>query len=181
MAFREGDLVVVSLPGAVLPGDFAIAERQTYGHTSAGMICSASELGLADKQNAGIVVLDAGSATPGTDAREILGLDDVVFDVNITPDRGYALSARGLTRELASAFGVEYVDVAAVPEAAGIDLSVVPAKAGQLIGVELRPETKARRFGLRKVVGIDPTVESPFWLQRELLLSGQRPVNVASN
>lgn len=179
--FREGDLVVVSLPGAVLPGDFAIAERQTYGHTSAGMICSASELGLADKQNAGIVVLDAGSATPGTDAREILGLDDVVFDVNITPDRGYALSARGLTRELASAFGVEYVDVAAVPEAAGIDLSVVPAKAGQLIGVELRPETKARRFGLRKVVGIDPTVESPFWLQRELLLSGQRPVNVATD
>ncbi|WP_080795091.1 phenylalanine--tRNA ligase subunit beta [Corynebacterium pacaense] len=178
--FTEGDTVVVSLPGAVLPGNFEIAARETYGRISAGMICSAAELGLADKQNSGIITLDASAGEPGDDARAVLGLDDTVFDVNITPDRGYALSARGLTRELASAFNLSYTDLAYHPEVAGLGISVPPVS-GNLVDVELRPETKARRFGLRKVSGIDPSVESPFWLQRELMLSGQRPVNAATD
>lgn len=178
--FVEGDTVVVCLPGAVLPGDFAISARETYGRTSAGMICSAAELGLADKQNSGIITLDPAVGEPGTDARAVLGLADTVFDVNITPDRGYALSARGLTRELASAFQLDYTDPALEPAVAGIEVRV-PEVAGQLIDIELRPETKAVRFGLRKVSGIDPSVESPFWMQRELMLSGQRPVNAATD
>ncbi|AZA11340.1 phenylalanine--tRNA ligase subunit beta [Corynebacterium gerontici] len=177
--FREGDTVVVALPGAVLPGNFAISARETYGKMSAGMICSAAELGLADKQNSGIIVLDGGE--PGTDAREALGLDDTVFDVNITPDRGYALSARGLCRELASAFDLTFADPAENIEVANIDVSAVPTPSEELIGVELREETQARRFGLRKVTGIDPKAESPFWLQRELMLCGQRPVNAATD
>ncbi|MCS5480828.1 phenylalanine--tRNA ligase subunit beta [Corynebacterium sp. YIM 101645] len=179
--FAEGDTVVVSLPGAVLPGGFAIAARETYGHVSNGMICSASELGFTEKQNAGIITLDPASGQPGDDAREILGLSDTAFEVNVTPDRGYALSARGLTRELASAFGLEYADVAKQPEVAGLDLSGVPAPAGELLDIDIRPETKTVRFGLRKVTGIDPAAESPFWLQRELMLSGQRPVNAATD
>lgn len=178
--FAEGDTVVVSLPGAVLPGDFAIAERETYGRMSAGMICSAAELGLADKQNSGIITLDPSYGEPGQDARQALGLEDTVFDVNVTPDRGYALSARGLTRELASAFELSYTDIAAEPAVAGIDVKV-PAVEGSLINVELREETKAVRFGLRKVSGIDPAAETPFWMQRELMLSGQRPVNAATD
>lgn len=179
--FKEGDYVVVSLPGAVLPGNFAISARETYGKMSAGMICSAAELGLATKQNSGIIVLDPTVGEPGTDARAILGLDDTVFDVNITPDRGYALSARGLARELASAFEIPFVDPAENPAAAGISVEQVPAAEGELINVDLRPETEARIFGLRKVSGIDPSAESPFWLQRELLLAGQRPVNAATD
>ncbi|AEX39427.1 phenylalanine--tRNA ligase subunit beta [Corynebacterium pseudotuberculosis] len=179
--FSEGDLVVVSLPGAVLPGNFAISARETYGRMSAGMICSAAELGLADKQNSGIITLPEGTGTPGDDARGILGLEDTIFDVNVTPDRGYALSARGLTRELASAFNLEYADPAVDLKVAGIDVSAVPTATNQSLSVDLRPETKAVRFGLRKVTGIDPTAESPFWLQRELMLSGQRPVNPATD
>lgn len=166
--FQEGDTVVVSLPGAVLPGNFAISARETYGKLSAGMICSAAELGLATKQNSGIIVLDSSVGQPGDDARPILGLSDTVFDVNITPDRGYALSARGLARELASAFEIPFVDPANDPQVAGISTAAVPAADGELLEVELGAETEARRFGLRQVTGIDPNAETPFWLQREL-------------
>ncbi|ALC05766.1 Phenylalanine-tRNA ligase beta subunit [Corynebacterium deserti GIMN1.010] len=178
--FQEGDTVVVCLPGAVLPGDFAISARETYGRMSAGMICSASELGFAEKQNPGIITLDPSYGEPGDDARQAIGLEDTIFDVNITPDRGYALSARGLTRELASAFQLTYTDPALEPAVTGIEIKV-PEVDGKLIDVDLRKETKSIRFGLRKVSGIDPSVESPFWLQRELMLSGQRPVNAATD
>ncbi|MEO6087857.1 MAG: phenylalanine--tRNA ligase subunit beta, partial [Umezawaea sp.] len=118
--FVEGDTVVVALPGAVLPGDFTISARQTYGHTSDGMICSASELGLGD-DHSGILVLPSGTAQPGDDAAELLGLDDTVLEITPTPDRGYAFSVRGLAREIACAFDVAYGDpaVVEVPEAEG--------------------------------------------------------------
>lgn len=169
--FKEGDLVVVSLPGTVLPGNFEISARETYGRMSAGMICSASELGFTDKQNSGIIVLSEG--TPGEDAREIVGVQDTVFDVNVTPDRGYALSARGLTRELASAFNLKFQDPINAEPLGNTD--------GEVLPVSIDEDTKAIRFGIRKVTGIDPTVESPFWLQRELMLCGQRPVNAATD
>ena len=107
--FAVGDLVVVSLPGAVLPGGFAIAARQTYGHTSNGMICSARELGLSE-DHTGIIVLHEG--VPGEDAIELLQISDVIFDVAVNPDRGYALSIRGLAREIAASLKVSYIDPA---------------------------------------------------------------------
>ena len=179
--FAEGDLVVVALPGTVLPGGFEIAARETYGHTSNGMICSAAELGFTDKQNSGIITLSDDYGAPGDDAKGLLQLEDTVFDVNVTPDRGYALSARGLVRELASAFSLTYTDPATNPEVPGVDLSSVPAAEGTLIDIDVREETNTRRFGLRKVSGIDPAIESPFWLQRELMLLGSRPVNAATD
>ncbi|MBN9644551.1 phenylalanine--tRNA ligase subunit beta [Corynebacterium mendelii] len=178
--FTEGDLVVVSLPGTVLPGGFAISARETYGRMSAGMICSAAELGLCDKQTKGIITLDESAGQPGDDARAVMGLCDTVFDVNVTPDRGYALSARGLVREIASSFDLDYTDPAADPSVAGISVTA-PEPAGELIPVELEQETKAIRFGLAKVTGCKAGVESPIWLQRELMLCGQRPVNAATD
>ncbi|OFN36185.1 phenylalanine--tRNA ligase subunit beta [Corynebacterium sp. HMSC072A04] len=179
--FRLNDYVVVSLPGAELPGGFKIAARETYDHISNGMMCSAAELGFGPKAD-GIIVLGEEVADKiGEDARPLIGLSDTVFDVNITPDRGYALSARGLTREIASAFDLTFPDVAQEPSVAGIDTSVVPAPEGTLIDVDLREETKAQRFGLRKVTGIDPAARTPFWMERELMLSGQRAVNVATD
>ena len=106
---------------------------------------------------------------------------DTVFDVNITPDRGYALSARGLSREIASAFDLTFPDVAQDPSVAGVDTTAVPEAQGTLIDVDLRDETKAQRFGLRKVSNIDPAARTPFWMERELMLSGQRSVNVATD
>ncbi|MCQ4618100.1 phenylalanine--tRNA ligase subunit beta [Corynebacterium sp. CCUG 59401] len=178
--FKEGDLVVVSLPGAVLPGGFEIAARETYGHISNGMMASEAELGFTAKSD-GIIVLEEGAGEPGQDAREVLGGPDTVFDVNITPDRGYALSARGLGREVASAFDLEYNDLAADPSIAGIDVSDVPAPAGDLIPITLEESTKAQRFGLRMVEGIDPKAQAPFWLKRVLMLGGVRSVNAATD
>ncbi|MCS4534767.1 phenylalanine--tRNA ligase subunit beta [Corynebacterium sp. HS2168-gen11] len=172
--FEVGSTVVVSLPGAVLPRNFQIAARETYGRMSAGMMCSAAELGLVEKSE-GILTIDPSLGEIGSDARPALGLEDTVFDVNITPDRGYALSARGLTRELASAFKLNFAD----PAEATYDS--VPAPAGELLSIRLDADTKARRFGLRKVTNIDPTAKTPWWIARELLLSGQRLVNVPTD
>ena len=102
--FVEGDLVVVCLPGAVLPGNFEISARKTYGHVSAGMICSAAELGLGTDHD-GIIVLPADAGAPGDDAFDVLGMDDPVIEFEINPDRAYALSLRGIAREAALGFG----------------------------------------------------------------------------
>ena len=99
--FAVGDLVVVALPGAVLPGGFTISARKTYGHVSDGMIASARELGIGS-DHAGILVLPPGAAAPGEDATVLLGLDDAVIELAVTPDRGYCFSVRGLARELAA-------------------------------------------------------------------------------
>ncbi|MCG5433442.1 phenylalanine--tRNA ligase subunit beta [Mycobacterium sp. MYCO198283] len=167
--FAVGDLVVVALPGTVLPGDFAIATRKTYGRTSDGMICSAAELGLG-ADHSGILVLPPGTAAPGDDAAAVLGLDDVVFDLAVTPDRGYCLSVRGLAREIACAFDLDYVDPARVPP--------LPAQ-GEAWPLRIDPATGVLRFGLRPVTGIDPAAVSPWWLQRRLLLSGIRAISPA--
>ncbi|MDP9445335.1 MAG: phenylalanine--tRNA ligase subunit beta, partial [Actinomycetota bacterium] len=96
--FDVDDLVVVALPGAVLPGGFAISARRTYGHESDGMICSPRELGLGDDHR-GILVLGRDEAKPGDDAADLLQLRDDVVELEINPDRAYALSLRGVARE----------------------------------------------------------------------------------
>ncbi|BBY76951.1 phenylalanine--tRNA ligase subunit beta [Mycolicibacterium parafortuitum] len=167
--FAVGDLVVVALPGTVLPGDFTIATRKTYGRTSDGMICSVSELNLGS-DHSGILVLPPGTAEPGTPAHGVLGLDDVVFHLAITPDRGYCLSVRGLAREISNAFDLDYVDPA--------DVTPLPAT-GEALPVTIDPGTGVQRFGLRPVTGIDPKAVSPWWLQRRLVLSGIRAISPA--
>ncbi|MGU3431386.1 phenylalanine--tRNA ligase subunit beta [Actinomycetes bacterium M1A6_2h] len=165
--FAEGDLIVAALPGSVLPGGFAIAARKTYGRTSDGMICSVSELGIGS-DHSGILVLPNGTAEPGDDARTVLGLDDTVFDINVTPDRGYALSVRGLAREVACGFDLDYVDPAlAAP---------IPAE-GDTWPVTLDDASGVTRFAMRKVVGIDASAVTPWWIQRRLLLCGVRPIS----
>ena len=167
--FAVGDLVVVALPGTVLPGDFTITTRKTYGRTSDGMICSVAELNLGT-DHSGILVLPPGTAEPGTPAADVLGLDDVVFHLAITPDRGYCLSMRGMAREIACAYDLEFVDPA--------EVQALPAE-GEALPVTIEPGTGVVRFGLRPVTGIDPTAVSPWWMQRRLLLSGIRAISPA--
>ncbi len=167
--FAVGDLVVVALPGCVLPGGFEIATRTTYGQVSDGMICSVAELGIG-QDHGGILVLAPGTAAPGADAKAVLGLDDVAIDVNVTPDRGYAFSMRGLGRELASAFAVPYVDPAltvAAPEAA----------AGEPWPVRLDDDGRATRYTARLIEGVDPAAVSPWWMAKRLMVAGIRPIS----
>jgi len=167
--FSVGDLVVVALPGTVLPGDFTISSRKTYGRISDGMICSVAEMNLGT-DHSGILVLPPGTADPGTPAADVLGLDDVVFHLAITPDRGYCLSVRGMAREIANAYDLDYVDPTDVP--------TLPVD-GEALPVTIDDGTGVQRFSLRPVTGIDPKAVSPWWLQRRLLLSGIRAISPA--
>ena len=167
--FMVDDLVVVALPGATLPGGFAITARKTYGRNSDGMICSAAELGLG-ADHSGILVLPPGTAAPGAEAAAVLGLDDVVFHLAITPDRGYCMSVRGLAREIACAYNLDFVDPA--------EVRPLPVE-GEAWPLTVQAETGVRRFALRPVTGIDPAAVSPWWLQRRLLLSGIRATSPA--
>ncbi len=166
--FVVDDLVVVALPGAVLAGGFAISARTTYGHVSDGMIASARELGIGS-DHAGILVLPPGSAAPGDDALPLLGLDDTVFELNVTPDRGYCFSVRGLARELAAGVDADFTDPVA--------RMAVPGAHGDAWPVTL-DDPACPRFVLRKVDGVDPTAPAPWWMQRRLLAAGMRPISL---
>jgi len=166
--FVEGDLVVVSLPGAVLPGGFKIAARKTYGHVSDGMICSSAELGLAGDAS-GIIVLDPGSAEVGDDAIELLGLRADVIELEVNPDRGYALSIRGVGRETALAFGLDFIDPAELP---------VPSS-GDGYPVRVDDSAACPVFVARAVTGFDPTRSTPGWMARRLDAAGMRPISLA--
>lgn len=172
--FAEGDLVAVALPGAVLPGNFAITARKTYGHVSDGMICSARELGLGDDHD-GILVLDSGQ--PGDDAAELLGVGAAVLDIAVTPDRGYCLSIRGVAREAATAFALEFVDPAdsEVPNladgSAGGD--------GRVQGVRIEDPVGCPQYIAVRIAGFDPSAATPTWMAQRLVACGMRPISLA--
>jgi phenylalanyl-tRNA synthetase beta chain len=173
--FVVGDLVVVALPGAVLAGGFAIGSRTTYGRLSDGMISSERELGLGD-EHSGIIVLPAASAEPGDSGYDVLGLGDEVLDIAVTPDRGYALSIRGVAREIAIAYGLPFADPAAVdPE------SMVQEPSGVELahGCAIHDRSGADRFVLRTLADLDPNAPSPQWMRRALVACGMRPVSLA--
>jgi phenylalanyl-tRNA synthetase beta chain len=170
--FVEGDLVVVALPGAVLPGDFTIATRQTYGHTSDGMICSERELALGQDHD-GILVLPSGTAEIGSEARHILGIGEQVIEVNVTPDIGYCLSLRGVARELAAAYAVEFRDP-------GAELAELPAPNGA-DPQECRVDDLegAALYTLSTITGFDPSAPTPYWMRRRVVAAGLRSISLA--
>ncbi|WP_193614509.1 phenylalanine--tRNA ligase subunit beta [Nocardioides lijunqiniae] len=166
--FAPGDLVVVVLPGGVLPGGFAISARKTYGHVSAGMICSAAELGLGEDHD-GIIVLPADAGEPGDSAFGVLGLDEEIIEFEINPDRAYALSLRGVAREAALGFGVPFHDPAAreVPEP---DADGYPVIIDDPEGCPV--------FAARRVTGFDATAPTPAWMARRIQQAGMRPISL---
>jgi len=187
--FVEGDFVVVVLPGATLPGPFPIAGRKTYGHWSDGMICSARELGLGEDHSGIIVLRHAdGSAghvgadvplTPGQDAIALLGLDEATVEINVTPDRGYCFSIRGVAREYAHATGAQFRDPA------DVTLTGEPGVGGGRFEVSVEDSAPLRgrvgcdRFVARALRGFDPTAASPRWMVRRLEQAGMRSISLA--
>ncbi len=169
--FAVGDLVVVAPPGTVLPGGFAIAARRTYDRISDGMICSARELGIGD-DHTGIIVLPPDSAAPGDPARPLVGLDDIVLDLEVTPDRGYCLSVRGIARELSHALGVPFRDPAlAVDPPGATPTPPYPVSVEDPLGCD--------RFSARLVRGIDPAAPTPPFMKSRLAVAGLRSISLA--
>ncbi len=167
--FEVDDLVVVSLPGTVLPGGFEITARKTYGHVSDGMICSARELQLGD-DHTGILVLQPGEAAPGDDAAALLRLRDEVIELEVNPDRAYALSLRGVARDAALAYELPFDDPAG--------LEVKPGE-GEAYPVRVTDPVGCALFVARSVSGFDPTAPTPRWLARRIQLAGMRPISLA--
>ena len=169
--FVAGDTVVIALPGTTLPGDFTIATRETYGHISDGMICSVRELGLGDEHD-GILVLPSDAGKPGDDAFPVLGLGDEVLDISVTPDRGYALSMRGMAREVAISQGVAFVDP-------GTSLAELPEAAGSAIQAASDDYEACDLLVLRTLGNYNPAAPTPDFIKARLAAVGVRSISLA--
>ena len=169
--FAVGDLVVVARPGATLPGDFAITARHVLRPDLRRDDLLAARARSRRRAHRHPGAARGGRGQPGDDARPLLGLDDPIFELAITPDRGYCFSVRGLARELGGALDLPFTDPA-------LSLDIPPAD-GEAWPVKIEDAVGCRRFVARRVTGVDPTRPSPWWMQRRLLAAGQRPISLA--
>lgn len=162
--FSPGDRVPLATVGARLPG-LEITERKIRGETSRGMLCSGAELGVS-KDHSGILVLPS-DAQLGADVGEVLGLDDVILELEITPNRGDCLGMIGVAREVAALLGKEL----RLPEA-GLTRTGV----SNPVNVVLEDPSGCPRFfaGYAEAVALGP---SPSWLAARLLAAGVRPIS----
>jgi phenylalanyl-tRNA synthetase beta chain len=164
---KQGDKVVVALPGAVLPGDFAIKLSKIRDVESQGMLCSEVELGLA-KESPGIMILSA-DAKLGMGFAEYYGLSDVVFEVNVTPNRADCLSHVGLAREISCLLDRPLK----MPE------TKIKKAAGAIkksLDVQLKAPELCPRYTGRGVMGVK-VGPSPRWLTARLEAVGVNPIN----
>ncbi len=164
--------VPVALPGAVLPGNFVIKESKVRGQLSAGMMCSAKELTIAEDAQ-GLLLLDHTPA-PGTPINDVLPPGDVVFDIEITPNRPDALSHLGAARELAAWFRRD-LRYPAAPVSTDV-LPAAPARPDLLASVNVAAPEDCPLYTATVVTGVK-VGPSPEWLRRLLTAAGLRPVN----
>ena len=170
--FERGDLVCVALPGSVLPGGFAISQRETYGKVSNGMIASSKELGLSQEHD-GILVIGNTQAAIGSDALALLETNDVIFDIAVNPDRGYALSIRGIAREIASSLSLEFLDPAST-----VNLADFPLKDGG-VGVSIEDVSCASVIYIRTLEDFNAKAPIPMWMRRRIEKCGMRSISLA--
>lgn len=161
---RPGLLTALATVGTRLPGDFKIKKSKIRGEASFGMLCSVTELGL-DGESDGILEMPV-EAEPGTAISQALGLDDTIYDIALTPNRGDCLSAMGVARELAA-----------------MELGVLqpPQPVQNAIAVESQREVHiddpalCQNYYGRIIEGVDLRRPSPWWMQERLRRSGFRP------
>jgi phenylalanyl-tRNA synthetase beta chain len=164
-------MVVAALPGAVLPGDFKIAARETYGKTSNGMICSSRELGLGE-DHSGIMVFAESDVAIGSDAIAGLEINDTIFDIAVNPDRGYALSIRGVAREIAGALGLKFVDPVDALREINFENS------GKGVSAKIDDPSTASVFYLRTLSNFDPSARTPIWMRQRIEKMGMRSISL---
>ena len=164
---KPGDHVPTAIIGASLPGGFEIGRRKMRGIESQGMMCSGKELGLGD-DHSGLLILDP-SVKVGESILPVLGLDDVIFEIEITPNRGDWAGMIGIARELAARFGTNI----RWPE---VKLEETSPAASELSSVTIQnPELCSRYIG-RVLTNVTVT-ESPAWLKNRVTAAGMRPIN----
>jgi phenylalanyl-tRNA synthetase beta chain len=168
--FKTGDLVPYAVPGSTLPDGREIGAKEipSLGVTSNGMLCSARELGLSDDHK-GIFVLD-GDLKVGEDLRVALGLDDVVLELDVMPNRPDCLSMVGIAREVAAIYDLPLHEPA-------FDLREEGDPADKLASVVIRDAAGCPRYSARIVVGVNAKASSPWWMARRLLACGMRPIS----
>lgn len=162
-----GDLVPLATLGTVMPDGMEIARRKMRGEWSNGMLCSGRELGLGD-DHAGILLLEDAPA-PGTPITDALGIvADVVFDLDITPNRPDAMSVAGVARDLAARLGLPFAIAEPQPEEVDVD--------GPLPTVEIVDPDLCGRFHARVLTGVQ-VGPSPSWIADRLRAVGMRSIN----
>ncbi len=163
-----GQKIALAKVGAVVPnGGFEIKKAKIRGEKSFGMICAEDELGLSE-DHAGIMVLDE-SLEAGTPLADALGLNDVVMDIDITPNRADAFSHYGIARDLSAILGLELKELP-------LNLKEEEFKSEDLASVEIKNEIDCPRY-VAKVVKDVTVKESPEWLQKRITAIGLRPIN----
>ena len=163
-----GDLVPLATIGAVMAGGMEISRRQLRGEWSNGMICSGPEVNLGDDHD-GILILGSGHE-PGVPLAEALGIRaDVVYDLEVNPNRPDAMSVAGVARDLAARQGVPFTLPDPAPVESGEDAS------GR-VSVEIVNADLCGRFAVRVLDGVI-VGDSPQWLTNRLVAMGMRPVN----
>ncbi|MCB1597342.1 MAG: phenylalanine--tRNA ligase subunit beta [Gammaproteobacteria bacterium] len=163
---QAGGVYPVACVGAKLPDGTLIKPAKLRGEASEGMLCSATELGLAEKAD-GLLELDAG-LQPGMPVAEALGLDDQIIDLKVTPNRADCFCVAGVARDLAAATGVLFRAPETVPVAALID---------EVFPVTIGSQDDCPVFVSRVIRGLRSDVPSPFWLRERLRRSGIRSIN----
>jgi len=168
--FNVGDKVPVALPGARLPGDVTIGRATIRGEVSEGMLCSARELGVAD-DHSGILVLPP-DTEPGAEVTKVLGLDDVILDIEVTTNRPDAMSLLGIAREVAAITGGHVTFPAlrmnrATPGSPAVE---------ELAQVTVEDPAGAPRYLARVITGVTPG-PSPEWVAKRLTAAGVRPIS----
>ncbi|WP_018143035.1 phenylalanine--tRNA ligase subunit beta [Alloscardovia criceti] len=186
---KAGEKVVVTLPGAVLPGDFKIEPRKTYGHISDGMCASERELGLGSDHNGIILLRHYGlspeqyeALVPGQDAMELLGLHESTLEINITPDRGYAFSYRGVAREFHHSTGAQFTDVVSTYAAKAAQYEASEAGDVQVIIDDNNPihgVLGCDRYYAQTITDVDAMASSSHQMRQRLLRAGMRPISAA--
>ena len=175
---RAGLRTALAQVGAVLPGDLRIKAAKLRGVESAGMLCSAKELGLAETSE-GILELPA-DLPVGTDLRAALGLDDAILEFAVTPNRGDAMSVRGLAREVGAITGRAVGGVAGAT-AEGLQgggaIPAVAATHAERAEVTLSAPAACPRFHARVLLDVDNSRPSPLWLRERLRRAGQRSIS----
>lgn len=164
---KNGDLVPVALPGSTLPDGNKIEATEFHGIRSQGMLCSEEELGLTRKST-GIMVLPA-----GTDLRanldSLLGLDDYILVIELTPNRADCYGMLGIAREVAALTGVQVK----LPD---FRVEETTEPVDQFVSIEVQDEELSPRYAGRVFLDVK-LGESPLWLKARLLAAGMRPIN----